>query len=49
MFNEMFCHGKNDLQNQVLLGKFWAGGVKWGYMTKKHFYVMVIVIGIFLL
>ena len=36
MFNQIFCHGKNDLQNQVPLGFFQARGAKWGYITKKN-------------
>ena len=48
MFNQIFCHGKNDLQNQVPLAIFWARGAKWGYITNKHRHAMAIVIRIFL-
>ena len=39
MINPLFCHGINDLQNQVPLGNFWARGAKWGCMTKNHCHV----------
>ena len=36
MFNQIFCHGINDLQSAAPLGNFWALGAKWEYMTKSH-------------
>ena len=42
MYNQIFCHGINDLQNPVPLGKFWARGAKWGCMTKNHCNAMTI-------
>ena len=47
MLNQMFYHRKNDLENQVPLGNFWARGTKWGYMTKNHCHSMTIEIRIF--
>ena len=47
MFNQIFYHRINYLQNQVPLGNLWAQGANWGYMTKNHCHVMAIVIRIF--
>ena len=47
MYNQIFCHGINDLQIQVRFRKWWARGAKWGYMTKNHCNEMAIVTRIF--
>ena len=47
MNNQLFCHGINDLQNQVPRRNIWARWAKWGCMTKSHCHVMAIVIRIF--
>ena len=47
MFNQIFCHGINDLEDQEPLENVRARGAKWGYMTKNHCHVMAIVIRIF--
>ena len=36
MLKQIFCHGINDLQNQVPLVTFRAGGEKGGLMTNNH-------------
>ena len=47
MLNQIFCHRMIYLQNQVPLENFWAGGAKWGYMTKNPCHVLAIEISIF--
>ena len=47
MFNQIFRHRINYLQNRVPLGNFWARGAKCGYMTKNLYHVLAIVIRIF--
>ena len=47
MFNQIFCYGINEFQNQVPLGNFQDRGAKWGYMIKNHCHVMTMVIKLF--